>query len=266
MEEEPHLLVEQRGPVALMTLNRPRALNALSEEMLEGLRREWARLSEDNRVRALVITGAGRGFCAGIDLTQRNFAAPRPPNLDFSQEWINRLRAVAKPTIAAVNGVAVGGGLGLALGCDLRLAADTARFAAIFANIGIPVLDGVGHSLAQTVGPAKALELIYTADLIDAREAERIGLVSYVYPPGELLDKALELAERIAAGPPLALAMSKFVVQNSLSRAYTDHLVYQNLASQLNAAFARHDIVEGGKAFRERRKPAFRGPLADEDG
>jgi 2-(1,2-epoxy-1,2-dihydrophenyl)acetyl-CoA isomerase len=258
MEEE--LLFEQRDHVAILTLNRPQALNALTMGMLDGLQREWARLGEDPNVRVVVITGAGRGFCSGIDLRQTDFSGPRQmPNIDYSQQWIARLRALGKPVLGAINGVAADGGLGLALGCDIRIASEAARFAAIFANIGMPVLDGVGSLLPQTVGLAKALELIYTAEIIDAREAERIGLVSYVVPADSLMDRTLELAERIAAGPPVALAMSKHVVYNGLGRSYVDSLVYQNLGIALNATFGSHDIAEGGKAFRERRKPEFRG-------
>ncbi len=264
--ETSELVFEQRGPVALITLDRPQALNALTQGMLDGLEREWARLNEDDSARVVVITGAGRGFCSGIDLKQTDLSSQkrRRPTLDYSRQWIARLQALSKPTIAAVNGVAAGGGLGLALGCDIRLAAEEARFSAIFANIGMTVLDGVGHTLPQAVGLSKALELIYTADIIGAQEALRIGLVSHVYPGGQLMEKTMELAQRIAAGPPMALALSKHVVYGSIGRSYADHLPYQNLAILTNAAFANQDIAEGGRAFRERRKPQFRGPLPDE--
>jgi 2-(1,2-epoxy-1,2-dihydrophenyl)acetyl-CoA isomerase len=261
--EENELLVEQEDGVAVMTLNRPQALNALTMTLLEKLPREWARLDADPSVRVVVITGAGRGFCSGTDLRQTDMSKPRQlPSLDFSQQWIARLQALSKPTIAAVNGVAAGGGLGLALGCDIRIASDTARFAAIFANIGMSVIDGVGSTLARAVGYAKALELLYTAEIIDAKEAERIGLASYVYPAEEHMAKTLEFARRVASGPPVALAMSKFVVQNSLNKPYVEHLAFQNLGMLINQTFASHDIAEGGRAFREKRKPQFRGPLS----
>lgn len=260
------LVFEQRGYVRIITLNRPQALNALTQSMLDAFDQEWARLNEDESTRVVIITGAGRGFCSGIDLKQNDLSSQkrRRPSVDYSRQWIARLQALNKPAIAAVNGVAAGGGLGLALGCDIRLASEEARFSAIFANIGMTVLDGVGHTLVQAVGLAKALELVYTADIISAKEAERIGMVSYVYPAGQLMEKAMELAERIAAGPPMALALSKHVLHGSIGKSYVDHLPYQNLAIQLNAAFASHDIAEGGRAFRERRKPQFRGPLPSE--
>jgi 2-(1,2-epoxy-1,2-dihydrophenyl)acetyl-CoA isomerase len=263
MNADDELLTEQRGSIYLITLNRPRALNALTMEMLARFNAEWDRLQYDDSVRVVIITGAGRGFCSGIDLGKTDFNDPRSrPVLDFGQQWVHRIRQLNKPTIAAVNGVAAGGGLGLALGCDIRIAAEEARFSAIFANIGMPALDGVGALLPQVVGVSRALEMIYTAEIIDAREAERIGLVSRVVPGAELLDRTLELAERIAAGPPMALAMSKFNVYQSLNRPFPDTMVYQTLGVLMNRIYAAHDIAEGTRAFRERRKPQFRGPGA----
>ena len=262
------LLYEVSDRVATVTLNRPDALNALTQSMLDEFDRIWDRVDEDDEVRVVVVTGAGRGFCSGIDLKQTDMADQkrRRPKLDYANQWTARIQRVSKPIIAAVNGAAVGGGLGLALACDIRIASDRARFSAIFANIGMPVLDGVGGMLPRTVGLSKALELIFTADIIDAAEAQRIGLVSYTVPHDELMDRSLEMARKIAGGPQMALAMSKHVVYNSLGRGYVDHLVYQNLAIVANATYASHDIAEGGRAFRERRKPEFRGPVADDGG
>ena len=259
----PEYLVEMKGGIAVVTLNRPDALNALTHAMLEAWEGEWRRLSEDPAVRVVVITGTGKGFCSGIDLRTVNMASDnRPPELSYGRHWIAQLQQLQKPTIAAVNGVAAGGGLALALGCDIRIASNRARFSAIFANIGMPVIDAVGHTLVQAVGLSRALELIYTADIIDAAEAARIGLVSHVYPHEEMLDKAMALAERIAAGPPVALAMSKHAVYNTIGRSLTEYLPYQYMAVQLNKAYAAHDVSEGGLAFKEKRKPKFKG-IAD---
>jgi 2-(1,2-epoxy-1,2-dihydrophenyl)acetyl-CoA isomerase len=259
-------LVEKKGAIALVTLNRPDTLNTLTMQMLLDFDGEWRRLSEDPEVRVVVITGTGdRGFCAGIDLRSRDMSKnDQLPELSYGRQWIAALQQLAKPTIAAVNGVAAGGGLGLALGCDIRVASDKARFSVVFRNIGMSVIDGVGHTLVQAIGLSRALELIYTGEIIDAAEAARIGLVSHVYPHAELMSKAMELAERIAAGPPIALSLSKHAVYNAVGRSYTEYLPYQYLATQLNSIYAEHDIVEGGLAFKEKRKPRFKGPAKGE--
>ena len=256
--------VEMKGSVAVVTLNRPAALNALTMQMLEAWEGEWRRLGDDPAVRAVVITAVGdKGFCSGIDLRTVDFAARNKlPELSYGRHWIAQIQQMPKPVIAAVNGVAAGGGLGLALAADIRIASDKARFGAVFANIGMPVIDAVGHTLVQAVGLSRALELIYTARVIDAAEADRIGLVSQVVPHAQLMEKTMELAARIAEGPPLALGMSKHAVYNAIGRTLTEYIPYQYVAAQLNSAFASHDIAEGGAAFRERRKPHFKGPLA----
>ncbi|MBI3743227.1 MAG: enoyl-CoA hydratase/isomerase family protein [Chloroflexi bacterium] len=256
------LLIETKDHITTVTLNRPHALNALTMTMLDSFARLWERLNDDHDTHVVIITGAGKGFCSGIDLKQTNMAEQgknRRPNYNFSQQWIASMQAFTKPTIAAVNGVAAGGGLGLALGCDIRIASDAARFSAIFANIGMPVLDGVGSTLPATVGIAKALEMIYTADILDANEAARIGLVSYVVPAADLMTRTRAMAEKIAAGPPIGLSMSKHVVYSSVGRTFIEHLPHQALAVLANSSLANHDIAEGGVAFRERRKPKFKG-------
>jgi len=257
--------VEMKGPVALLTIRRPAALNALTQDMLDQFAEEWPRLSADPDVRVVVITGEGeRGFCSGIDLTKRDMSkAMDAPSLNYSEQWMARLQALTKPSIAAINGVAAGGGLGLALGCDIRVCSEKARFGTAFSKIGMSVIDGVGHTLLQAVGLSKTLELLYTAELIDAAEALRIGLVSHVYPQPDVLARALELAEKIAGGPPFALSMTKHAVHSAIGRSFTEYLPYQYLGVQLNRIYANHDIAEGGKAFREKRKPHFRGPLAE---
>jgi 2-(1,2-epoxy-1,2-dihydrophenyl)acetyl-CoA isomerase len=263
-----HLLVEQRGGVLILTFNRPEAMNAMSAEMSAAYQREWARVNEDPSIRVLVMTGAGdRAFSAGADLQARSFAGPRPlPDLNYAQHWSARLLGIRKPTIAAVNGVAAGGGFAIAVGCDIRVASDKARFTTSFARIGMPVMDSVAWILPKLVGLDKALELIYTAAVIDAREAKEIGLVTYVVPPEQLMERTLELAERIAAGPPLAQQLSKYTVYSGLDKSYAEALAHQTLGVVINSAYAQHDIAEGGRAFRERRPPQFRGLAAEEPG
>jgi 2-(1,2-epoxy-1,2-dihydrophenyl)acetyl-CoA isomerase len=255
------LVREKRGHVALWTLNRPEALNALDPELLDELAQACREVNEDPSARVVVITGAGRAFCSGGDVKVAGFAEGvgnyAPP--DPAEHWAAKLLAVKAPTLAAINGVAAGGGLSLALACDVRIASERARFSAIFARIGMSVLDGAGWLLPRAVGLSRALELLFTAEMIDAGFAERIGLVSRVVAHDKLLDETLALAQRIAANPPLALQLSKRVVYEGLDKTYLEHLPVQWAAQRENGELARHDIEEGVRAFREKREPRFRG-------
>jgi 2-(1,2-epoxy-1,2-dihydrophenyl)acetyl-CoA isomerase len=258
------IIEEQHDGVVVLTLNRPRSLNALTIPMADHLADVLDRLNDDQSVRVVVITGAGSAFCSGLDLKENEIgdAKRRPPYrmLEFHAHQIGRIRAFSKPTVAAVNGVAVGGGLGLALACDIRIASEDAKFSAIFAKIGMPVQDVVGAFLPQAVGLSRALEMIYTARMVGGREAERIGLVSETVGADDLMARTMELAGQIAAGPPMALAMSKQVVYRGLGKSQDDQLAYQALGTLLNASFASHDVVEAVEAFRHKRSPIFRGP------
>jgi 2-(1,2-epoxy-1,2-dihydrophenyl)acetyl-CoA isomerase len=260
------LRYEQADHVVIVTLDRPEVLNALDTQLLDELGQVSERVSGDPSVRAVVFTGAGRAFCSGGDLKQSNFAgsgrsaAAQDPN----DHWAARLLAIRKPTIAAVNGVAAGGGLALALACDIRIASEAARFCAIFARIGMSVLDGTAWLLTRAVGHSKALEMLYTTDMVEAQEAARIGLVSRVVAPDELLGEATGLAGRIAASAPVALELSKRVVGASLAKSFLEHLPDQWAAQQDNLRRAEHDIAEGGRAFQEKRPPRFRGEAEDD--
>lgn len=263
MQSTEELLVEQRGQVVILTLNRPDTLNALTMPMVEAFLARLDECNDDPEVRVVIVTGAGRGFCSGFDLKAGNIADARRKSvfrmLDYANHWIARLRTFAKPTIAAVNGVAAGGGLGLALGCDLRIAADNAKFSAIFANIGMPTQDAAGALLPQVVGIPKALEMIYTAKMVGAEEAERIGLANEIAPADQLIDRAVALGERIAALPPIAIAMSKQIVLRGYGKSLDDQLAYQNLGTFLNTGYATEDLKEAVTAFKEKRKPSFKG-------
>ncbi|MGE0387864.1 MAG: enoyl-CoA hydratase/isomerase family protein [Gammaproteobacteria bacterium] len=256
--------VERDGHVVVITLNRPEALNALTMTLTSELYETCAELNDDPDCRAVVITGAGRGFCSGFDLKKGNLADPRRFSvfsmLRYHEHKLASLRIFAKPTIAAVNGVAAGGGLGLALSCDLRIAGASARFSAIFANIGMSVQDAVGAFLPQVVGIPKALEMIYTAKMVHAEEALKIGLVNEAVADDQLMPRAMELAQQIAAGPPVALAMSKQVVYRSWGKPMDEQLAMQNLGTFLNTAYASEDVAEAIDAFRNKRKPKFTGP------
>ena len=264
MSEDSRILVERKGHVAVLTFNRPEVLNAFSEGMGKLMATRLQELNDDDDVRVVVFTGAGAGFCSGKDLKRANNLekpAPRSPYrmLNFHEHNIASIRTFAKPTIAAVNGVAVGAGLGVSLACDLRIASTEARFSAIFAKRGIPAQDAVAAFLPQIVGVPKALELLYTARMVGAQEALDIGLVGEVVPAERLMERALEVAEQIAAGPPLAMAMIKQVVYRGLGRSSDDQLALQILATYVNAANAADDIKEANAAFKERRPPRFKG-------
>jgi 2-(1,2-epoxy-1,2-dihydrophenyl)acetyl-CoA isomerase len=255
------LIREKRGHVVVLTLNRPEALNALDSGLLAELADASQQADGDPSVRVVVVTGAGRAFCAGGDVKGENFAegvgqAALP---DPRDHWAARLLAIRKPTIAAINGVAAGGGLSLALACDVRVASEQARFSAIFARIGMSVLDGCAWLLTRAVGHSKALELLFTTEMIDAQEAARIGIASRVVPHGELMSQSLALAERIAANPPVALQLSKRVVYGALEKNFLEHLPIQWAAQRENLELARHDVEEGTRAFREKRPARFRG-------
>lgn len=257
----PDLTLDVKDSVAVITMNRPAALNALSQAMFESLELAYKEINEREDIRVAVLTGAGRGFCSGIDIKAFSFTdKPRNRlNLDPAHHWVGRLFAVQKPTIAAVNGVSVGGGLALALACDIRVASDQARFSTRFAALGMPVLDGVALLLPRVVGVAKAFELLYTAETFDAAAAERMGLVSYVHPHDQLMDRTMELAQKFAAGPPIAQMLTKYVVQNSYDKSFAEHLAYQHHASILNRMIATHELREAAQAFKERREPKFIG-------
>jgi enoyl-CoA hydratase len=215
-----HLLLERRDDgIALLTLNRSAALNALSDAMVADLGRLLDDLAVDPAVRVLVITGAGRGFCAGFDLTLAA-AAPDQDQLGEAAAWtarqerfgglITKLRALRQPVIAAVNGLANGGGLALALGAEIRYAAASARFNAAFAKVGMTGCDmGVSWLLPRSVGLSRSFEILLTGRMVDAAEAERIGLVTATVPDDELLPRALATAREIAAHDPFAMWMTK---------------------------------------------------------
>ena len=255
------VLVEIRDRVATITLNRPDVLNAVHREMFEEIRGAALDLDDDPDVGAIILTGAGRGFCSGVDVSGHDFGSSvdRTPTVYAYEGGPAAIYNIRKPTIAAVGGPAVGVGMGMALACDIRIASEDARFTTGLARVGLPAVDGLGWTLPRLVGEAKALELIYTADMIGAGEAERIGLVSYVTPRGELAERAFDLARRFAEGPPFASYLSKFLVRKGANLDFEHYLPHEYAASLNNRFFAGHDITEAAQARKEKRKPAFRG-------
>jgi 2-(1,2-epoxy-1,2-dihydrophenyl)acetyl-CoA isomerase len=255
------LMVEHGGAIATLTLNRPEVRNALDLVMRQELMGALDEIEGDEAVRVLVLTGAGGHFCAGGDVKSMRegqaTAAQGRARVGLLNRFVVRLVEFPRPTIAMVEGFAVGAGCNLALCCDLVVASEGARFGEVFAKIGL-VPDGGGTwLLSRLVGLARAKELIFTADVIEAAEALRLGMINRVVPSAELATATRALAERIAAGPPLALRMAKDLVNRAAS---------SDLATALNLeAFAQsHAIVsedhrEGVTAFFEKRRPTFRG-------
>src|SRR2546422_1532555 len=255
------LLSERSGPIATITLNRPDARNALDMAMRRELVTALDEIEADPEARVVVLTGAGGHFCAGGDVKlmrdRRHTAAEGRARVALLNRLVLRLVDFPRPTIAMVDGFAVGAGCNLALCCDLVVASDRARFGEVFGKIGL-VPDGGGTwLLPRLVGLARAKELIFTADIVEAAEAQRIGLVNRVVKAADLSTATRRIAERIAAGPPLALRVAKQMV----NRAATS-----DLASALDAeagaqaiAITSDDHQEGLAAFFEKRAPRFTG-------
>ncbi len=257
----PDLLEETADGVTVLTFNRPDRLNALSEAMLAALCEALPRLGADPAVGAIVLTGAGRGFCAGGDIKRMAEAEQameqRHEALRWRHEAVRLLRTIGTVVIAAVNGPAAGAGLGLALACDLRLAARAASFRTAFAAVGFSGDFGGSWSLTRLVGTAKAREMYYLNTSIDAAEAERLGLVTRVVDDAALLPEAMAMARQIAAGPRVAFSYMK----RNLHAAETEPLgtVLDMEALGQARTGTTEDHREAARAFVEKRAPVFRG-------
>jgi 2-(1,2-epoxy-1,2-dihydrophenyl)acetyl-CoA isomerase len=256
--------VERSGGLVRITLDRPAKKNALNAEMWVGLDRALAEIAEDPDDRAVVLTGAGGNFSAGADLSGGGgkglTGRPLQPIVQEMRvvgDIVLRLHRLPKPTLAVVDGVCVGVALGLALACDLLLASDRARFAEIFAKRGLALDGGNSWLLPRRIGLHKAKELAFFADLIDAKQAESIGLVNRVVPAGELDAVADEWGSRLAAGPTLALGLSKRLLDASSSVSLAEAL--EDEARCQHVTYTSQDMREGIAAFLERREPKFGG-------
>jgi enoyl-CoA hydratase/carnithine racemase len=258
------LLYEVKDGVATLTLNRPDRLNALGGTLRDDLHDAIIRSSADPQVRVMVITGAGKGFCAGGDVKAMNEAKEgkrERPLLDKIAPGRDRtllaMRDAPQPIIAAVNGAAAGAGMNLALGCDIRVASTAAKFSQAFVKRGLHPDWGGTYFLPRVVGMARAAELIFTGEVIDAAEALRLGIVSRVVAPEELLPTVGELARRIAAGPPVAIRLAKHSLYANADRDLKSALEGETAAQ--NVCFDTEDAKEGIRAFVEKRPPVFRG-------
>jgi 2-(1,2-epoxy-1,2-dihydrophenyl)acetyl-CoA isomerase len=259
------LLVAVNDGVAVLTLNRPERLNAMSRAMLDGLLAALPQLADDPDVGVVVLTGAGRGFCAGGDVKAMaegsemagSSLEERAQGLRASMEVSRWLHEMPKPTIAMVRGAAAGAGLSLALACDLRFAGESARFGTAFARVGYSGDFGGSFFLTQLVGTAKARELYYTAELLDASQALALGLVNRVIPDARLEQETLAVAARLAAGPRVALRYMKRNLNAAESGTLKELLDLE--AWHHTRTGMTEDHREAAKAFVEKREPVFRG-------
>jgi 2-(1,2-epoxy-1,2-dihydrophenyl)acetyl-CoA isomerase len=271
MPGEQELLVQNRDGVLYLTLNRPDKLNALSDSIINGLLDNLRRAAADDNVGAVVITGAGRGFCAGGDIGRmrernENASASRshPPSLNHrigglrrSEEVSLLLHEIPKVTIAAINGAAAGAGFSICLACDIRIASDQARMGTAFARIGYSGDFGGSYFLTKIVGTAKARELYFTAEMIPADEALKEGIVNRVVPAASLADEVHSFAKRIASGPRVAYAYMKANLNAAASADVRTMLEREALGQSLTGLTEDHK--EAVKAFLEKREAKFQG-------
>lgn len=279
--EYKRLILEKDGHIATVTLNRPDSGNAFDFRLMEEIDHVFRdNLALDDKIRAIILTGAGRFFCTGVDLKmfadaealvdkdelEQGVASSRVGEQTEELPWgkgtvvgaVSVIKTMGKPVIAAVNGPAVGMGASFSLACDLRLAADTARFSMMFVKRGLAPDTGGSFTLPRIVGWAKATELLLTGDTIDAAEAERIGMVSRVLPQDQLMTAAKELAAKIAKNPPLAVAVTK----DSLNKSMVETDIIEQMKHEIyyqDKMLNTEDFQEAAVAFLEKRDPVFKG-------
>ena len=253
------IIFEKRNNIGYITFNRPDVLNAISTQLLTELKQAIEEIAQDKDIRVVIITGAGRAFMAGADISQLVKMNPLEVN-----EWNHRiveyfgaLEKLKQPVIAAINGFALGGGLEASLACDIRVAAENAKLGQPEVSLGIIPGGGGTPRLPRTVGTAKAMELLLTGDIIDAQEAYRIGLINKVVPEGEAVKAAEEIAARIIKRGPIATAMVKDAVVVGKDMPLDAAIDYAH--KNLTLCFASEDAKEGLSAFLEKRSPEWKG-------
>ncbi len=249
------IIVETHGPVGLIRLNRPQALNALCDQLMSELGSALLAFDADPAIAAIVLTGSERAFAAGADIKEmKDRSYPGVYTADFIAPWETVLR-VQKPVIAAVAGFALGGGCELAMMCDMIIAADTAKFGQPEINLGVIPGAGGSQRLTRAVGKSKAMDMVLTARMMDAAEAERANLVSRVVPAADLVAEAINIGEKIASLSPVAVAMGKEAVNRAFESTLAEGVRFERRL--FLSLFGTPDQREGMAAFAEKRKPAF---------
>lgn len=258
--EQPHCLVEQKGPVLIVTMNRPHARNALSGPMMAIMRDAWDEVDRNDEIRACVLTGAGDAFCAGADLKSMTSEHPSDTAAGRDMSVIEPLlkgRRLSKPLIAAVEGPAIAGGTEILQATDIRVAGESARFGVSEARWGLFPLGGSAVRLPRQIPYTVAADILLTGRHLTASEAKDVGLIGHVVPDGQALSRALELAELVAANGPLAVrAILKTIRETEGMPENEAFTVDARLGMEV---FASEDAKEGPRAFAERRKPRFQG-------
>jgi enoyl-CoA hydratase len=255
-----NILLEKQDDVAIVTVNRPKALNALNAPTLSELEQVFTELAGDDSVSVVILTGAGeKAFVAGADISfmQKLTAVEARKFALLGQAAFNKIENLPQPVIAAINGFALGGGCELAMACDIRLASENAKFGQPEVNLGVPPGFAGTQRLPRLVGKGRAKELLYTADMIDAQEAYRIGLVNKVFPAAELMDAAQKMAKKIASKGQIAVRLTKSAVNQGLEMDAERGMAYE--AEVFGLVFSTEDQKEGMKAFLEKRKADFKG-------
>ena len=257
------ILLEKSNNIYTLTLNRPEVLNALNEQMRQDFFHAFDVIAKDSEARVLVITGAGKSFSSGVDL--KASATETQPIPGQESEWLSGfpsrgflgIHNLRVPTIASVNGAAIGFGLALSLACDIRIAGDDAKFNIGFVNIGVVPGFGLTYLLPRLIGIAKACEIALTGKMIDANEAKEMGLVNHVVPATELKSATESLAQSLAEKPPVAVKLTKQALYQGLDNSLINHLSFQDLL--MSASARTEDYDEAKRAFSEKRRPVFKG-------
>jgi enoyl-CoA hydratase len=252
-----NVIVEKDGPVAVVTLNRPQQLNALSYALVKDLSLAMQALEQDAEVRVIVVTGGEKVFAAGADIKEMADLGPFDGPVQDRLAYRDQINRITKPVIAAVSGFALGGGCELAMSCDMIIASETARFGQPEVNLGIIPGSGGTQRLARTLGKYRAMEMVLAGESLSASDAERLGLVNRVVPVELLLEEAKGLAQKIAAKPALAIKAAKDAVLKSANIPLDEGLDYERKSFYL--LLSSEDRKEGMKAFLEKRKPEFKG-------